>query len=305
MITTLTTARLTQSVLAVPPLCRNADFSLNTKENTKLLRHIEAGGVDTMIYGGNANLYHVGAREYNQLLMLLESSAGADTLVIPSVGPTFGTMMDQATILRGHTFPTAMLLPMQGAATSEGVDAGIRRFVDAAHIPAVLYVRTDNYVEPARIAKLIEDKVVSAVKYAVVRENPAVDAYLRAICEATDPQRIISGLGEQPAIIHMRDFKVGGFTAGVVCVAPHISHALLQAINGYNWNEAERLRQLCVPLENLRNAGNPIRVLHEAVRLAGIANTGPLLPLLSNIPESEHAAVQAAAQAILEIDLRM
>lgn len=302
MIVELSTDRLVSSVLAVPPLCRNADYSLNAAENVKVIRHIEAGGVDTLIYGGNANLYHVGAAEYDALLSMLQSAAGPQTLVIPSVGPTFGTMMDQAPIVRRHKFPTVMVLPMQGAATSEGIEAGIRRFVDAAGVPAVLYVRTEGYVEPERIARLFEAKVISAVKYAVVRADPGQDAYLREICRQCDPRRIISGLGEQPAIIHMRDFKVGGFTAGVVCVAPRISAAVLRAIRAGNWREAERLRELCVPLEDLRNAGNPIRVLHEAVRLAGIAETGPLLPLLSNVPQSDHPPIAAAARAILELD---
>jgi hypothetical protein len=52
MITTLTSERLSESVLAVPPLCRNADFSLNEAENAKLVRHIESGGVSTLLYGG-------------------------------------------------------------------------------------------------------------------------------------------------------------------------------------------------------------------------------------------------------------
>ncbi len=304
MITKLTTERISSSVLAVPPLCRNADFSLNEVENTKMIRHIEAGGVDTLIYGGNANFYHVGAAEYDQLLSMLASAAGANTLIIPSAGPTFGTMMDQARIVRKHRFPTIMILPMQGAATSEGIDAGIRRFVNAAGVPAVLYVRAENYIEPMRIQKLAADKVICAVKYALVRKNPADDPYLRAICDQIDPKLIVSGLGEQPAIVHMRDFHVGGFTAGIVCIAPRLSAALLRAVRAENWPEAERLRTLCVPLEDLRNADNPIRVLHEAIRLAGIADTGPLLPLLSNVPESAHPPIRAAARALLEIDRR-
>ena len=302
MITTFSAERLTSSVLAVPPLCRNADFSLNVSENEKLVRHIEAGGVDTLIYGGNANLYHVGAAECDKVLSMLEMVAGAETFVIPSVGPTFGTMMDQASMVRRHKFPTVMILPMQGATTSEGVEMGIRRFVGSAKVPAVLYVRAENYVEPKRIAAMFAEKVICAVKYAVVRANPAEDGYLRAICEMCDPRLVVSGLGEQPAIVHMRDFGVGGFTAGVVCVAPRISAGLLRAVKAGDWKEAERLRELCVPLENLRNLGNPIRVLHEAVRLAGIAETGPLLPLLSNIAESEWAGVKAAAVAIMEKD---
>src|SRR5690349_13867443 len=103
MITTLTPQTLTTSVLAVPPLARNAeDFSVNEVENTKIVRHIEAGGVRTLLYGGNANLYHLPPSEFDGLLAFLAKVAGSDTLVIPSVGPTFGLMMDQAKVVRRH-----------------------------------------------------------------------------------------------------------------------------------------------------------------------------------------------------------
>ena len=34
---------------------------------------------------------------------------------------------------------------------------------------------------------------------------------------------VISGIGEQPAIIHLRDFELGGFTSGCVCINPRLS----------------------------------------------------------------------------------
>src|SRR6476660_1950294 len=102
MITELTPERLTASVLAVPPLAHNADLSLNDAENAKLIRHIEAGGIRTLLYGGNANFYHLPLSEYDQLLGMLASTAGDDTLVIPSVGPAYGFAIDQAKVLRGH-----------------------------------------------------------------------------------------------------------------------------------------------------------------------------------------------------------
>jgi dihydrodipicolinate synthase/N-acetylneuraminate lyase len=52
-------------------------------------------------------------------------------------------------------------------------------------------------------------------------------------------------------------------------------------------------------LEDLRNAINPVRVLHEAVRLAGLANTGPVLPLLSGLTAEQAAQVETAATALL------
>ena len=48
----ITPADLRRSVIAVPPLCRNADYSLADEENTKLIRHMEAGGISILLYGG-------------------------------------------------------------------------------------------------------------------------------------------------------------------------------------------------------------------------------------------------------------
>jgi dihydrodipicolinate synthase/N-acetylneuraminate lyase len=304
MITELTPYSITASVLAVPPLARKADGSLNDSENTKLIRHIEAGGIRTLLYGGNANFYHMPLSEYDQALAYLAQAAGSDTLVIPSAGPAFGFSMDQAKIVRRHKFPTVMLLPQVGITTPDGVEEGVRRFVQAAGIPALLYIKNDGYIEPENVAKLAADKVISGIKYATVRDNPAHDPYLAKLVQQVDRKLIVSGIGEQPAIIHLRDFKLGGFTSGCVCVAPGLSAQMLKALRKGDWAEADRLREIFRPLEDLRNAINPIRVLHEAVRLAGIADTGPLQPLLSNLPEANHAAVRDAASELLRADAR-
>jgi dihydrodipicolinate synthase/N-acetylneuraminate lyase len=299
MITTLTLERLSSSVLAVPPLCRNADFSLNETENARLIRHIESGGIRTLLYGGNANFYHIPLSEYDQVLSCLERLAGPETLVIPSVSSLWGSMMDQARIVRNHKFPTVMVLPLQGNVTSRGAEAGIRRFVEAAGVPALLYLKNDGYMDVPEVARLAADKVISGIKYAIVRADPAKDSYLRSLCDVVDLRLLISGLGEQPAVIHMHDFGMPGFTAGCINIAPAANAALLKAIRAADWPAAERIRLICKPLEDIRNAISPVQVLHEAVRLAGIADTGPHLPLMSNLDPQHHPAVAAAAQTLL------
>jgi dihydrodipicolinate synthase/N-acetylneuraminate lyase len=302
MLTTLTTEILSKSVLAVPPLCRKADLSLNDAENIKVMRHIEGGGIRTLLYGGNANFYHVRLSEYDTLLSFLEQSAGPDTLLIPSAGPLWGMMMDQAAIIRRHRFPTVMVLPQTGFTTSKGIADGIRRFVDAAGVPALLYIKSDGYMDVADVCQLAESKTISGIKYATVKENTANDPFLRALCDKMDRKLIVSGIGEQPAIIHLRDFGIAGFTSGVVCVAPKLSVAMLKAIRGGDLQKAEKIRVACKPLEDIRNAINPVRVLHEAVRLAGIADTGPLLPLMSNLEEADFPKVREAAKALIQAE---
>lgn len=295
----LTKAHLERSVLAVPPLARAADGTIDRVANEKIIRHIEAGGVSLLLYGGNANLYHLPLYEYEPLLAMLAEAAGPTTLVVPSAGPTYGLLLEHAKVVRRHRFQTVMVLPQQGITTSAGVATAVRRFVEAAGVPALLYIKHDGFIEPSDVAKLHRDGLLSAVKYATVREDTGHDPYLSELVGVVDPAMIVSGIGEQPAIVHLRDFGLGGFTTGCGCLAPSLSQAMLAAIRRLDWAEAERIRGIFGPLESLRNAISPIRVLHEAVAGAGIAPTGPILPMLDPVEERHRAAIAAAARALV------
>ncbi len=295
----VTTADLRQSVIAVPPLCRNADFSLSRAENEKLIRHMHQGGIRTLLYGGNANLYHMAVSEYASLLTMLRELAPDDLWMVPSVGPMYGTAMDQAAILREHEFPTAMLLPTLFPAKPEGVATAIRHFVERSGLKAVLYIKDEAYITPELATALVDDGLISWIKYAVVKEDPSQDPYLWKLVNLVNPELIVSGIGEQPAITHLRDFGLGGFTAGCVCVAPQLSTNFMQAIHAKDYATAETLREIFKPLEDQRNAHSPILVLHQAVALAGIAQTGPVLPLLSELPAQLLPEIERVAKRLL------
>lgn len=298
----ITPETLAGSVISVPPLARNADFSLNRDENEKLIRHLEGGGVSTLLYGGNAILYHVALSEYAELLQMMTDLSGDNTLMIPSVGPAYGTMMDQAAILREFNFPTAMILPTRDVVTSSGVASAVRHFVEKTSKPAVLYIKNDGFIEVDAVKKLMNDGLLSWIKYAVVREDTSNDPYLRELADAVGTERIVSGIGEQPAIVHLRDFGLNCFTSGCVCVAPGKSMEMLRSIRTGDFEVAEQIRSIFKPLENLRNSINPIRVLHTAVALSGIANTGPIIPLMSELDDSNKPAIQAVAAQLLEVE---
>jgi dihydrodipicolinate synthase/N-acetylneuraminate lyase len=295
----ITSERLASSVIAVPPLARDGHERVLRDENVRLIRHIESGGVDVLLYGGNANFYHLRPSEYASVLGMLAEAAAPGTLVVPSAGPAYGVMMDQAEVAREFAFPTVMVLPHQGLNTYAGVETGLRRFAERLGRPIVVYVKQEGYVTPAEVARLVRDGCVSWIKYAIVRPQPAEDAFLKELLQQVPASLVVSGIGEQPAVVHLRDWKLNGFTSGCVCVAPALSMGFLRAATAGNWAEAERIRGLFKPLEDLRNAINPVRVLHEAVRLAGLADTGPVLPLLSGLTTEQAAQVEAAATALL------
>jgi len=299
---TITKEQIAQSVIAVPPLARNADFTLNKAANRAIVDYIKGGRVTSFLYGGNANFYHIRPSEFADILAMLTDFVDDDTWIIPSVGPAYGMMMDQAQIVKEFDFPTVMVLPHRELATSCGIAAAVRQFVDVAGVPIVLYIKHDGWIDVPSVKKLVDDGCVSMIKYAIVRDDTSNDDYLKEITAQVDPQIIVSGIGEQPAIIHLRDFGLAGFTSGCVCVAPGMSMRMMQPIGAADYNHAQTLRTQFQPLEDLRNAIHPIRVLHDAVSLAEIAETGPILPLLTHTSEQQQHEIKQAAVVLKQIE---
>ena len=136
-----------RGVFPVPPLCRRADArrSLDWPENDRLLRHMTEGGMTRFLYGGNAFLY-------------------------PSLGPSFGRALDQAALLRRHSFPCAMALPCADPRDARGLEAGLREISEAAGLALILYLKEEaNFGGDLEagldaVARLVDAKVCVAIK---------------------------------------------------------------------------------------------------------------------------------------------
>ena len=150
-----TPASLSASVVAVPPLARDASGRIDAEQNRRIVEHLEKGGVRTLLYGGNAVLYHIRPSEYANLLSTLVKIAGATTAVVPSVGPSYGLMMDQAEVLRDYGFPTVMVLPQREIADEQGIARGIRNFCHRFEKPVVLYLKHDRWLAPDLVQSLV------------------------------------------------------------------------------------------------------------------------------------------------------
>ena len=292
--------QLRESVIAVPPLARDASGNVCASENGKIIRFLEEGGIRSLLYGGNAIFYHIRMSEYAATLSMLAEQAGPETVVVPSIGPAHGFAMDQVEVLRDFNFPTVMLLPSRDVVDQAGIAQSVRTIAEKLGKPIVLYIKFDRWMDPAIVKSLEDDGAISWIKYAVVRDDPSQDDYLREIQQVFPSNRIISGIGEQPAIIHLRDFGVAGFTSGCVCVAPDTSMQMMHAIHAEDYEQAESLRQWFLPLEDLRNDINPIRVLHHAVDQAGIAKTGSIIPMLSDLSSDQIEQIRLAVEGMLQ-----
>ncbi|MFD2815629.1 hypothetical protein ACFSYD_16735 [Paracoccus aerius] len=266
---------LARSVIAVPPLAATADLQADAQGNGALIRHIEAGGVSTLLYGGNANVQNWPVSRYGEWLDLLAGQVAADTWLIPSVGPDGGKVADQAALLATRNYPAAMFLPFAGPRTEEGLARGIRDFVQKSGTQAILYIKTDGYLATGMIEALVADGSLFSVKYAIPRTDAANDPVLDELIAAIGTERIVSGFGEPPALPHLQHKALAGFTAGCVCIAPAISQSFLLALKAGDFDHAERILQTFAPLEMLRDKGDqfgfcippsPCRALRTWVR---------------------------------------
>jgi dihydrodipicolinate synthase/N-acetylneuraminate lyase len=296
-------------VFAVPPLPRRTDRkrSLNFDAAECVARHIEAGGITRYLYGGNAFLYHITLDEYEALVDWL--AGFADTRwPIPSVGPSFGRAIDQARLVRHHPFRTAMLLPCNDPRDARGMEAGVRELADAAGVPLILYLKaedgfgSDKEAGLDAVGRLIDEGIAVAIKYAIVLDDPRRDPYLEGLLRRVDRARVISGMGERPAIVHLRDFALPGLTTGSGCIASRTCTALFNASVAKDWTRADDLRARFMPLEDLRDAWGPARVLHHATELAGIAPTGPIPPYVSSLGAKQVEELAPVARALRERD---
>ncbi|MCT8990396.1 dihydrodipicolinate synthase family protein [Chelativorans sp. SCAU2101] len=291
-----------KSVVAVPPVAWTESLELNPAANAALVRHIEAGGISILLYGGNANLYHIDLGRFRALLDLLRETAGPSTAVIPSIGPDFGKMLDQAPIVRDKGFSDVMVLPTAFPARAAGIERGVGLVAEALGFGVILYIKQNNYIEPDQLERMVKAGSVRFVKYAVERANPEGDTYLSDIVAAIGAERVASGMGERPIHSHLMTYGLATYTSGAVCIAPAAALATLHAYRAGDLETAERLRAPFLEFERQRAEIDGFGVMHDAVTLSGIADMGPILPLLANIAKDKHETVAKCVKDLLDLE---
>jgi dihydrodipicolinate synthase/N-acetylneuraminate lyase len=299
-----------RGVFAVPPLARRRDAarSLDLAQNDLIVRHIISSGITRLIYGGNAFLYHITLAEYEELLEWL-AGLSDQLWVIPSIGPSYGRAIDQAKLLRKFQFPCVMVLPCSDPSDAAGLERGYREIAEGVNAALIIYLKDErNFgANPESgldaVARLVDDGVCIGIKYAVVRDDPSRDAYLEALLSRVDRKFVISGIGERPAVVHLRDWKLPGFTTGSGCIAPRVSQMLFEACARHDFDQTEALRAEFISLEDLRDAWGPAKVLHSAVELAGIAETGNIPPFVSDLSAEQRLLLETVASELRKLDL--
>src|SRR3546814_14412551 len=91
-------------------------------------------------------------------------------------------------------------------------------------------------------------------------------------------------MGETPIHSHLTTYGVVTYTSGAACIAPCAAMSILRAYRSGALDRAETLRAPFLAFERIRASIDGFAVLHDGVTLAGIADLGPILPVMANLP---------------------
>jgi hypothetical protein len=128
------------------------------------------------------------------------------------------------------------------------------------------------------------------------------DDYFKHLVDVVNPEIVSEmDIGEQPAIVAFATIPAQRLYLWLYLRAACSEPGDAVGDQGQELgSRRKRFARFLSRLRTCRNSINPIRVLHSAVRFAGIADTGPVLPMLSPPTEAEEELIAQAAKALRE-----
>lgn len=288
-------------VVAITP--RTADGAVDLPGVARNVAHlIDAGARFLMPMCGTGLVYDATLAEFEQVTAAFLEAAGDRALVVPGIGPGYGRSLEMGRIARSLGVAGAMVMPIVGPASPVGVSRGLSRIAEAVGFPVVLYQRRLDIMPVERVVDLCRQDEVVGLKYAV----DDVATFRHIADRAGEVCAMVCGMAEDPCIAYLKAGAVG-FSSGMANFAPRLSLALLAAFRRGDLGEAERIRSLMVPFEELRGergARYSGSALHAAMDCAGLAG-GPVVPFAEDVAGADLLRVRRLVEALLAEEARL
>ena len=245
---------------------------------------IDAGADFIMPMCGTGLVYDATLAEYEAAVGAFVDAAAGRALIVPGIGPGFGRSMEMAHIVRELGVAGAMVMPVVGPASANGVEEGMRQIAKRAQLPIVLYQRRLDIMPVDQVIGLCSMDEVVGLKYAV----DDLEAFDRINDGCGTQAAMVCGMAEDPAIEYLAAGAVG-FSSGMANFAPRTSLAILRRFAEGDRSGAEALREVMVPFEDLRGERAALysgSALHAAMRRADLAG-GPVVPFAEDVADSD------------------
>lgn len=287
-----------RNVLVVAITPRRSDFKVDLQGAYKNVRYLVERGVDFIMPAcGTGLVYDMCLEDYEAVVGTFVDAAGDEAWVVPGIGPGFGRSLEMGRIAQSLGVAGVMIMPIVGPASADGVFNGLREIAKAVQLPTILYQRRLDIMPVSSVIRLCEIDNIVGLKYAV----EDTEAFEAIADKAGDRTAMICGMAEDPCITYMERGAVG-FSSGMANFVPRMSLTLLRTFVSGGTVEAERLRALMVPFEDLRGergARYSTSALHAAMDVAGLAG-GPVIPFAADVTVEDLPRLQAMVGSLME-----
>ena len=288
------------SVLIVAITPRLEGGAIDVEGAARNVRYlIDAGADFIMPMCGTGLVYDATLEEYETTVGAFVDAAAGQALIVPGIGPGFGRSLEMAHIARGLGVAGAMVMPVVGPASANGVEEGMRQIAQAARLPIILYQRRLDIMPVDGVIRLCSMEEVVGIKYAV----DDLDAFNRINDGCGTQAAMVCGMAEDPALEYLAAGAVG-FSSGMANFAPRTSMAILHRFAGGDRSGAEALREVMVPFEDLRGergARYSGSALHAAMMRANLAG-GPVVPFAEDVAESDLARLNEMIDRVMVVE---
>ena len=286
-----------RNVLVVAITPRLSRLEVDLQGAYKNVRHLIERGVDFIMPAcGTGLVYDMDLEDYEALVGTFVDAAGDEARVVPGIGPGFGRSLEMGRIAQSLGVAGVMIMPIVGPASPVGVFTGLREITRCVRLPIILYQRRLDIMPVADVVRLCEIDNVVGLKYAV--EDTA--AFEDIAEKAGKHAAMVCGMAEDPCIAYMERGAVG-FSSGMANFVPRMSLTLLRAFASGDTLEAERLRALMVPFEDLRGergARYSASALHAAMDYAGLSG-GPVIPFAEDVASQDLPRLNAMVNRLM------
>lgn len=291
------TAAACRNVLVVAITPRDAAGQVDLPGVQRNVEHLLAGGVDfIMPECGTGLVYDATLEEYEAVVGAFCDAAAGRAWIVPGIGPGYGRSLEMGHIARGLDVAGVMIMPVVGPASAGGVERGMRQITEKVGLPTILYQRRLDIMPVEQVVGLCRLEGVVGLKYAV----DDMAAFDRIVDGAGSQAAMVCGMAEDPSIEYLQHGAVG-FSSGMANFVPRMSRQLLASCEAGDLQEAERLRQLMLPFEDLRGE-NAARysgsALHAAMDIAGLAG-GPVIPFAEDVQAEDMGRVEALMAVLM------
>ncbi|MCC7261945.1 MAG: dihydrodipicolinate synthase family protein [Candidatus Latescibacteria bacterium] len=288
-------------VVAITP--RRPDLSVDLEGVRRNARYLRDHGVCiAMPECGTGLVYDATLAEYEAVVGAWMDEVGQDLLVVPGIGPGYGRALEMGHIARSLRVHGVMIMPVVGPASARGVEQGMRRIAQQVGLPTVLYQRRLDLMPVEQVVGLCGLDEVVGLKYAV--DDPA--AFERINAQAGPHAAMLCGMAEDPCLDYLQRGALG-FSSGMANFVPRMSLGLLAAFKRGDLAEAQRLRELMVPFEDLRGESRARysgSALHAAMDVAGLAG-GPVIPFAEDVAAEDSSRLRGMVEGLMAEEHRL